>query len=107
MVSGPAFFPEIAAAGSVDVHTVLSSPSAGASPVRTLYYLAIASARRSVLIANPYFVPDQVALDALRAARTRGAEVKIIVSGIRNDNWLARQNSIRLFGPPLEARVEL
>jgi cardiolipin synthase len=77
------------------------------SPVRTLYYLAIASARRSILIANPYFVPDQVALVALRAARGRGAEVKILVSGIRNDNWLARRNSIRLFGPLLEAGVEV
>ena len=75
--------------------------------MRTLYYLAIASARRSILIANPYFVPDQVAIDALRAARERGVEVKIIVSGIRNDNWLARQNSIRLFGPLLEAGVEI
>ena len=41
------------------------------------------------------------------SARGRGADVKIIVSGIRNDNWLARQNSIRLFGPLLEAGVEV
>jgi cardiolipin synthase len=107
MVSGPAFFPAIEPAGRVAVQTVLSSPSAGASPVRTLYYLAIASARRSILIANPYFVPDQVALDALRAARERGAEVTILVSGIRNDNWLARRNSVRLFGPLLEAGVAI
>jgi cardiolipin synthase len=107
MVSGPAFFPAISDAGRVAVHTVLSSPSAGASPVRTLYYLAIASARRSILIANPYFVPDQVALDALRGARQRGAVVKILVSGIRNDNWLARRNSVRLFGPLLEAGIEV
>jgi cardiolipin synthase len=107
MVSGPAFFPAIAAAGDVEVHTVLSSPSAGASPVRTLYYLAIASSRRSIYIANPYFVPDQVAIDALRAARGRGVDVQIIVSGIRNDNWLARRNSVRLFGPLLEAGVAI
>lgn len=107
MVSGPAFFPRLEPAGRVAVHTVLSSPSAGASPVRTLYYLAIASARRSVLIANPYFVPDQVALDALKAARGRGAEVTILVSGIRNDNWLARHNSVRLFGSLLEVGVEI
>lgn len=107
MVSGPAFFPELADAGPIAVHTVLSSPSAGVSPVRTLYYLAIASARRSILIANPYFVPDQVAIDALTAARARGVDVTIIVSGIRNDNWLARHNSVRLFGPLLEAGVEI
>jgi cardiolipin synthase len=107
LVSGTAFFPEPAAAGTVAVHTVLSSPSAGASPVRTLYYLAIASAHRTICIANPYFVPDQVAIDALTAARRRGAEVHVVVSGIRNDNWLARRNSIRLFGPLLEAGVAI
>jgi len=103
LVSGPEFFHLPKPAGKASVMTVMSSPSAGASPVRTLYYLAIASARRSILIANPYFVPDQVAIDALRAACARGVDVQIIVSGIRNDNWLARHNSVRLFGPLLEA----
>jgi cardiolipin synthase A/B len=107
MVSGPAFFPAPARAGDVSVHTVLSSPAAGVSPVRTLYYLSIASARRSILIANPYFVPDQVAIDALAGARARGVDVRILVSGIRNDNWLARHNSVRLFGSLLEAGVEI
>jgi cardiolipin synthase len=107
MVSGPAFFPEPEKAGAIEVQTILSSPSAGVSPVRTLYYLSIASARRTLLIANPYFVPDRVAIDALTAARQRGVTVQIIVSGIRNDNWLARQNSVRLFGPLLEAGVDI
>ncbi|MEO6008279.1 MAG: phospholipase D-like domain-containing protein [Vicinamibacteraceae bacterium] len=107
MVSGPEFFPPPVDAGDVDVLTVLSSPSAGASPVRTMYYLAIAAARRSIQIANPYFVPDQVAIDAIKAARARGVAVTVIVSGIRNDNWLARHNSVRLFGPLLEAGVEI
>ena len=107
LVTGPAFFPEPRQAGSAAVHVVLSSPPAGASPVRTLYYLAIASARRSILIANPYFVPDQVAVDALKAAQARGAEVIVIVSGIRNDNWLARQNSVRLYGPLIEAGIAI
>ena len=29
------------------------------------------------------------------------------MSGIRNDNWLARHNSVRLFGPLLEAGVAI
>ena len=77
LVSGPEFFHLPEPAGDAAVMTVMSSPSAGASPVRTLYYLAIASARRSILIANPYFVPDQVAVDALRAACARGVDVQV------------------------------
>ena len=30
-----------------------------------------------------------------------------MVSGIRNDNWLARHNSVRLFGPLLEAGIKI
>ena len=85
----------------------MSSPEIGASTVRTMYYLSIVCAPPSICIANPYFVPDQVAIDAFIDARDRGVDVQVIVSGIRNDNWLARQNSVRLFGPLLDAGVEI
>jgi cardiolipin synthase len=72
-----------------------------------MYYLSIICARRSIYIANPYFVPDEAAMDALADARKRGVDVRVMVSGIRNDNWLARQNSVRLFGPMLRAGIEI
>ena len=52
-------------------------------------------------------MPDPVAIDTLIAARQRGVDVRIMVSGIRNDNWLARHNSVRLFGRLLEAGIEI
>ena len=76
----------------------MSSPEVGASTVRTMYYLSIICARKSIYIANPYFVPDEAAVDALIEAKRRGVDVRIMVSGIHNDNWLARQNSVRLYG---------
>ena len=85
----------------------MSSPEIGASTVRTMYYLSIICARRSIYIANPYFVPDAAAIDALVEAKRRGVDVRVMVSGIHNDNWLARQNSVRLFGPLLEAGIEI
>ena len=85
----------------------MSSPEIGASTVRTMYYLSIICARRSIYIANPYFVPDEAAIDTLIEAKQRGVDVRIMVSGIHNDNWLARQNSVRLFGPLLRAGIEI
>jgi cardiolipin synthase len=105
LVSGPRFFPTIPAAGAVAIHGMLSSPSVGASAARISYYFAIICARRSILIANPYFVPDQTAIDALVEAHRRGVDVRITVSGRFNDNWLARHNSVRLFGPLLRAGI--
>ena len=107
LVSGLRFFPEEKEAGDMAVQTMLSSPRTGASEARLLYYFSIVCARTSVLIANPYFVPDQAGIDTLVDARKRGVNVKIVVSGRHNDNWLARQNSMRIFGPLLEAGIEV
>ncbi len=107
LLSGDEYYPIIPASGSQAVQTLLSSPETGASSVRTMYYLSIVCARESIYIANPYFVPDPVAIDTLIDAKRRGVDVRIMVSGIRNDNWLARQNSVRLFGRLLEAGIEI
>jgi cardiolipin synthase A/B len=107
LVSGPDYFPSPEPAGTVPLHTVLSSPSTGASAARTLYYFAIVCARRTIHIANPYFVPDQAAIDALVDAARRGVRVAILVSGRYNDNFIARRNSVRLFGDLLRAGVEI
>jgi cardiolipin synthase A/B len=107
LLSGDAFYPIIAAAGPLAVQTLLSSPETGSSSVRTMYYLSIVCARESIDIANPYFLPDPAAIEMLIEAKNRGVAVRIMVSGIRNDNWLARHNSVRLFGRLLEAGIEI
>jgi cardiolipin synthase A/B len=107
LISGPLYFPAPVPAGPLNVQTIMSSPEAGASSVRILYYLSIICARRSIFIANPYFIPDQSAIDILIEAKQRGVDVRIMVSGINNDNWLARHNSVRLFRRLLEAGIEI
>jgi cardiolipin synthase len=107
LVSGDAYYPIIDRRGPLAVQTLLSSPETGASSMRIMYYLSIVCARHSIYIANPYFVPDPVAIETLIEAKQRGVDVRIMVSGIRNDNWLARQNSVRLFGRLLHAGIEI
>jgi cardiolipin synthase len=108
LITGFEFYPLLdTPPGSLAVQTILSSPETGASTARTFYYLSIAAARRKVYIANPYFVPDQGAIDLLMAAKQRGVDVRIMVAGIHNDNWLARMNSVRLYGPLLRAGIEI
>jgi cardiolipin synthase len=107
LVNGEAFFPDPVPVGRVLVQNILSSPTTGTSGARTLYYLAIVCARRSILIVNPYFVPDRKAIDLLVEARRRGIVVKIMVTGAHTDVWLARLNSVRLYGPLLRSGVEV
>lgn len=107
LVSGAAYYPAHGPAGPHVALTLMSSPVTGASTVRTMYYLSIICARRTIWLANPYFVPDPPAIDTLIEAKRRGVDVKIMVSGIDNDSWLSRQNSTRLYGRLLEAGVEI
>jgi cardiolipin synthase len=107
LISGDAYYPSLEEGGRLAVQTMLSSPETGGSNVSTMYYLSIVCARRSIYIANPYFIPDPVAIETLLDAKRRGVDVRVMVSGIRNDAWVARQNSVRLFGRLLEAGVEI
>ena len=106
---GQAYYPVIdAAPDRCSVQTMLSSPETGASTVRTIYYLSIICARRVDLHRQPVFRPRPGRrIDTLIEAKRRGVDVRIMVSGIHNDNWLARQNSVRLFGRLLEAGIEI
>lgn len=107
VLQGHAFFPPVRPAGRCDVQVINSTPDTGASGARLSYYLAIVSAGRRIDIANPYFVPDEVAVDTLVEAAARGVHVRVLITGIRNDNWLARHNSVRLYGVLLRGGVKL
>jgi cardiolipin synthase len=107
LLSGATYYPEQEREGPLPVQTVMSSPETGASSVRIMHYLPIVCARRSIYIANPYFVPDQTAIETLVEARQRGVDVRIMVAGRHNDTWLARKNSTRLYGPLLRAGVQI
>jgi len=107
LISGPLYYPLCDPAGPVALQTIMSSPEIGASTVRIMYYLSIICARRSILIANPYFVPDAAARDTLIEAKRRGVNVRVMVADRHNDNWLAYHNSVRVYRRLLEAGIEI
>ena len=107
LISGDAYFPPPQQSGQLAVQSVLSQPETGSSTVRILYYLSIVCARKSIFIANPYFIPDEQAIDILVKAKQRGVDVKLMLAGEHNDNWIARGNSVRLYGRLLAAGVEI
>jgi cardiolipin synthase A/B len=107
LISGPRYYELPDRAGNVAVQTILSSPQTGSSSVRIMYYLSIVCARKFIWIANPYFIPDQPAIDVLVDAKKRGVDVKVMVAGTSNDTWIARHNSVRLYGPLLKGGIEI
>ncbi len=107
LISGPIFYPERGPQGPLAVQSILSSPETGSSTVRIMYYLSIVCARKSIFIANPYFIPDANAINILLDAERRGVDVKVMTTGDHNDNALARANSTRLYGKLLAGGVEI
>jgi cardiolipin synthase len=107
ILSGERFFPEAHEAGTVKVQTILSSPATGAGAVGTMYLTVLQCAKRAILIANPYFIPDARVIEMFSAARKRGVDIKLMLAGKHMDAWWARQNSVRQYGKLLEAGVEI
>ncbi|HWF37594.1 MAG TPA: phospholipase D-like domain-containing protein [Candidatus Acidoferrales bacterium] len=87
----------------VQAMIVSSTPHGGTSRARMLYQTLIEAANESIHITTPYFVPDRSARKAiLRAAKDRGAEVKILTVGPHSDHAMTRRLS-RMFDKPLAA----
>ncbi len=73
-----AYFPPLATCGEDLVQVVDSGPEQEMNSIRELYFAAILSARKRLWIASPYFVPDSGMLDALKLARLRGVDVRLL-----------------------------
>ncbi len=107
VLHGEDYFPALEPSGDMLGQVFQSSPGSGAESVRLMYLLSIAAARRSILIANAYFVPDDLAVASLVAARRRGVRVEVITPGGKIDTELVRKASKSRWGPLLEADVEI
>ena len=72
---------------------IAAGPDETLDRMRWLFLGAIATARRSIRIRTPYFVPDQATIAALSAAALRGVTVEILVPA-ENDHafvhWAAQ-----------------
>jgi cardiolipin synthase A/B len=109
---GEDYFPTVGKSTGGEKGAVLvvsSSPTTGGSArARILFQLLIASAKKSVYITTPYFLPDASLIGELkRAIDERGVEVKIVVPGRKSDIWLTRTSSRRKYGSLLKAGAKI
>lgn len=104
---GELYFPPLQAAGQADAQVFRSSPQAGSENVRLMYLLAIAAAKKEILLSSAYFVPDEISVQEFVQARRRGVQVKLIVPGPYSDSAVVKSASKAQWGPLLEAGVEI
>ncbi len=88
LIAGDTFFPKKAFVnvdGGLTAGLFFASPTAGSTPAERFIALSIASARRTMYVANSYFVPDDDFRRLLLAAVKRGVDVRILTVSEKTD----------------------
>jgi len=90
---GEKWFPQLEATGPVIARGISDGPDEDLDKLRWALLSALASARESIRIATPYFLPNPSLISALNVAALRGVEVDILLPGKNNlplVHWASR-----------------
>lgn len=92
-LTGESWLPELTASGPVDARVITDGPDEDLDKLSWFLHGAIGAARQSILIATPYFLPDQPLFAALSTAALRGVDVRIVLPATNNlpfVHWASR-----------------
>ncbi len=107
LLNGPEYFPALEPAGTMSAHLFVASPASGSESMHLMYLMAIAGAQRTIDLSASYFVPDELIMRALLAARQRSVRIRIIVPGEHIDSETVRYSSKASWGDLLQAGIEV
>lgn len=88
------------------VQLIAGGPDNEWSVIKNIFFSMISSAKESVWIASPYFIPDEDILSALRVAALSGIDVRLLVPN-RPDKRIVFHASRSYFPELLEAGVKV
>jgi cardiolipin synthase A/B len=106
ILGGDLYFPALKPVGKVNAQVVKSSPLGGTYESYMLLLLSISSARKSIHLSNPYFLPDERMQEALLTAVKRGVSVVVLTPG-KIDHKLVYWASRRGFEPLLLGGIQI
>lgn len=102
VLEGDAWYPEITRAGSTSARVLTAGPDLDFEVMRNVILAALASARESIRIMTPYFLPDAATVAALGVAAFRGVRVDIVLpqrGNIPVAHWASRAMLWQVLGP--------
>ncbi|QYR23227.1 cardiolipin synthase [Paenibacillus sp. sptzw28] len=73
------FFPTIEGTGNVGIQIVSSGPNHELEQIKNAFIKMVNSAKESICIQTPYFIPDESLLGALKMAVLSGVEVRMMI----------------------------
>jgi cardiolipin synthase len=107
VLDGDGYLPALAQAGPLTAQMFHSSPEGGSESMHLMYLLSVSAAASTIDLSMAYFVPDDLALETIRAALKRGVRVRIIMPGANTDAKAVRSASRALWGDILAAGAEI
>ena len=93
ILEGSTWFPEVENRGSASARAITNGPDSDFEVLRNVLLGALSSARESVRIVTPYFVPDAQTIAALGVCALRGVKVDVMLpshGNIRLAEWASR-----------------
>jgi cardiolipin synthase len=107
VLHGDRYFPALCKEGEAEAQMLLSSPAGGANSMHLMMLLALTAAQRTIDLENSYFVPDELTMQALLAARRRGVRVRVVTPNRHTDAKIGRWATHGLLQPLLSAGAEV
>ena len=107
VLHGDDYFPRIDPDGPHLAQVFKSSEEGGSESMHLMYLMSVAAAEQSIDLSMAYFVPDELALEALVDALKRGVKVRIVMPGKNTDAGLVRRASRAKWGPILAAGAQV
>jgi len=75
----PEYFPDSDRGGSIGIQIISSGPDKQDEVIKSSYVKMINSAKKSILIQTPYFVPDASVFESIKIAAMSGVDVRIMI----------------------------
>jgi cardiolipin synthase len=99
------YFPCVHSNGDIGIQIVSSGPDSEWEQIKIVFMKMITSAKKSVYIQTPYFIPDESILEALKIASLSGVDVRIMIPS-KPDHIFVYWASLSYIGELLKSGVK-
>ncbi len=106
LLNDPKYYPTPTVTEQLPIQIVHSGPDSDWAAIMQSYFAAINSARKSIYVTTPYFLPNQAILTALKVASLSGKDVRIILPN-KSDSRIVYWASRSYVSELLEAGVKV
>lgn len=99
-------FPPDDRLGKKMVQITASGPDTHWESIMQVYYYAIATARKTIYLTSPYFIPNESILTALKTAALSGVDVKMLIPA-KGDHRIVSLAAMSYLEELMEAGIEI